>query len=1470
MPGAFSAGAGAPLGGGTGAAARPAAAPVAFAPIISATKTDAFPDPDNDGKAVPGDTITYTVQITNSGSDATGVNFSDTVDANTTFVPGSVTTTPVAAGDAYTAIGNVQINVPAGSGLTANDSDPDGDTLTASGPATSTAGGNVTVNADGSFTYNPPPGFEGADTFTYSVTDGDSAPDTATVTVNVGGMIWFVDSSAAAGGDGRLTSPFNALTGAGSFDAVAADDQNDNIFLYDGPYSGGLALQSGQALIGEGAGASLATITGLTPPSYSTPLPATGGSDPVIGTSGVSVATNNLIRGLTIANTTGTGLSGSGYGTLAVAETTINAAGRALSLDNGQPLASFDAISSANSTSTGVSLTNVAMNSVFSGGATSVSGAAGVGILITNVGAGSNLSFGQTDILGRSGTGVELDNVDGALAFGATTIPNPNDSTGYGINLRNSAGAVTFGSATISNTKLTQAQIDTNLDFIPDNDGNGDAIFLKDNTGSFAVNGGVISNCDNDCIDIRNSSNISLFGVAIQNPGVTASGTATASGTGGHGIQAINLSGTNSITSTNISDFDASGRDGLRIINNAPAAMTFTVDASTFSHLTPAAGSGNGIFIWGYDNADMALTVQGNSVFSNLVGAAIAHAAGANANSTATVNLTVQNSTFQNAAFQSGTILGQNTVHAAVAQGGKAAVLVAGNTFNNVARTALDTSGVVDVNGNGTLAGNSLSFTATNNTITNIGDNTPGSCGALPCSSRRGIDVFLADSTAVSGTVVIDGNQITDVKRVGIFFDIGSNFNGSNVAAKITNNTVGTSGARVGTTGVGEHGIRVENRNPNGKSLNLNLADNSIFNGNGGSGSTTNTPGVFMRVLNTNSFSATVTNNTIDTSTSNAVAELIAITQNAGSTFCLDATGNTLAGGASGQITLNETAGALNVEQATQAALSAANNNAAVTQTGSPNYGVACAAPPLAMFRTNANREYLAALGGPAAKAARGFAYLSGSRPDDLFQPLPGLDAWRANSKLRQGGLSYRYAAGSVALGSSLSDVVVRPAREAAAEPLTYAPAAAPLAFSGETISLAIGTLPAGKSMTITFQATINNSINAAQVSNQGEVTADGGVSVLTDDPATGAFGDPTVTPVGAPATISCPANINANTDPGQFSASVAFSVTGGGSPAPTVNCKVGATTITSPHTFPVGTTTVQCSATNGIGSPAACSFDVTVNDNQTPLISCPANITTGTSAGSCDATVNVGTPTVSDNDPNVTVNGVRSDALALNAPYPKGVTTITWTAKDTANNSASCQQTVTVNDDDAPVVTVSGANPATVLQGSAFVDPGATATDTCDGALAVSVSGTVNTAVVGTYTLTYSATDSAGNTGTATRTVNVVYNFTGFFSPVSNPPALNEVKAGQGIPIKFSLGGNQGLNIFAAGYPASQQVGCADNVPVNVLEETNTAGNSTLSYSGGVYTYNWKTEKSWAGTCRVFTIVLTDGSTHTAYFKFK
>jgi large repetitive protein len=114
-------------------------------------------------------------------------------------------------------------------------------------------------------------------------------------------------------------------------------------------------------------------------------------------------------------------------------------------------------------------------------------------------------------------------------------------------------------------------------------------------------------------------------------------------------------------------------------------------------------------------------------------------------------------------------------------------------------------------------------------------------------------------------------------------------------------------------------------------------------------------------------------------------------------------------------------------------------------------------------------------------------------------------------------------------------------------------------------------------------------------------------------------------------------------------------------------------------------------------------------------------------------------------------------------------------------------------------------------------------------------------------------------------------YAFTGFFQPVDNAPTFNRVKAGSGVPVKFSLGGDQGLDVFATGYPKSEKVDCSSSGSLDDIEQTVTAGGSSLSYNAAAdqYTYTWKTDKTWSGTCRKLTVRLADGSDHTAYFAF-
>ena len=162
----------------------------------------------------------------------------------------------------------------------------------------------------------------------------------------------------------------------------------------------------------------------------------------------------------------------------------------------------------------------------------------------------------------------------------------------------------------------------------------------------------------------------------------------------------------------------------------------------------------------------------------------------------------------------------------------------------------------------------------------------------------------------------------------------------------------------------------------------------------------------------------------------------------------------------------------------------------------------------------------------------------------------------------------------------------------------------------------------------------------------------------------------------------------------------------------------------------------------------------------------------------------------------------------------------------------------------------------------------------TADTQFAISPSGSCNgasctPAAAGPHTVT---TTYQGKTAVASLTVTGTgYSFTGFFSPVDNFPVVNAAKAGSSVPIKFSLLGNQGLDIMSPGYPLSQQLACMTGAVEDQIEQLATAGASGLHYDAqtDTYTYVWKSDKAWGGKCRQLVVKLKDGSTHTALFKF-
>jgi hypothetical protein len=450
---------------------------LAVVPAITATQSDVLiTDADGDGRTDPGDTLGYTVTIMNSGTDAMNSVFTGVLDGNTTLVPGSVNAGPIATNDAYGVYGNVNISISDGAGdLLGNDVDPmtgnnTGLTITTTGTFSSSncAGcNNVSINANGSFTYDPPVGFTGADTFTYTVSEAGGLTSTATVTLNISGMIWFINNTASvcttlAAQCGKLSKPFSSLD---SFRAVNAGgagqpNTNHNIFIYESPTTYPLAsnmtLLSGQRFVGQdtaptGTAINDAALFNLALPTGSATLPSTntGGNSVQVTTAGIGAGSSNWIRGMQI-HTTGanTKIFGMGFGSLLITEVTLSGTGKALDLSNGSfaPGSAFTSVATTSSATHGMQLINVSGTVAF--GSTTVSNSTNQGIFVNA--SNANINFGNTSVTttGGSTEGVRLEaNTGGTRTFGTLSITNP---TAQGITISGGGNVNVTGLTTIT------------------------------------------------------------------------------------------------------------------------------------------------------------------------------------------------------------------------------------------------------------------------------------------------------------------------------------------------------------------------------------------------------------------------------------------------------------------------------------------------------------------------------------------------------------------------------------------------------------------------------------------------------------------------------------------------------------------------------------------------------------------------------------------------------------------------------------------------------------------------------------------------------------------------------------------------------------------------------------------------------------------------------------------------------------
>jgi hypothetical protein len=137
--------------------------------------------------------------------------------------------------------------------------------------------------------------------------------------------------------------------------------------------------------------------------------------------------------------------------------------------------------------------------------------------------------------------------------------------------------------------------------------------------------------------------------------------------------------------------------------------------------------------------------------------------------------------------------------------------------------------------------------------------------------------------------------------------------------------------------------------------------------------------------------------------------------------------------------------------------------------------------------------------------------------------------------------------------------------------------------------------------------------------------------------------------------------------------------------------------------------------------------------------------------------------------------------------------------------------------------------------------------------------------------TIGVQVTDEGGLTAVATTTITIIYNFNGYLFPVVNPPAFNFFWSRQVIPVRFSLTGNHGTDILAAGYPQSQRIDCTTLAPMGSAEATVSPGNVPLLYNHHTdrYIYLWQAQSSWRFTCREFTILFDDGASYSFYVRF-
>jgi hypothetical protein len=226
------------------------------------------------------------------------------------------------------------------------------------------------------------------------------------------------------------------------------------------------------------------------------------------------------------------------------------------------------------------------------------------------------------------------------------------------------------------------------------------------------------------------------------------------------------------------------------------------------------------------------------------------------------------------------------------------------------------------------------------------------------------------------------------------------------------------------------------------------------------------------------------------------------------------------------------------------------------------------------------------------------------------------------------------------------------------------------------------------------------------------------------------------------PPTLMCPPGILPGVDSGQSSKSnvTYMAMAMDNCPGVSVSC-----TPPSGSTFPMGTNTVTCTATDVAGNTVTCRFNVIVGTNEPPTIQCPPDIVAGTDAGQCSKSNVMFVVTATHSGPGTVV----ACNFLSGSTFPNGTNTVTCTVMDAAGLTNQCSFQIIINDTEMPVLIC----PLDIV---AIADLGQcsktnviyaiTATDNCPGVTATCIPPSGSTFPVGTNTVLCTAIDAAGN----------------------------------------------------------------------------------------------------------------------------